>query len=214
MDARLTAAIAGLPTTKPAIAVEIVAAVNVRQCIVEPWYLLTKVKGVRFSAVVVVIAVTGAITGVAHAARAVHTAKLGRQLYSFPGGPGAALLSFTIERDRPFSRDPNRPEVARHVTLACVTGSTPPAGIPADQAIVLTVPGEAPVIGRRSFAYSGPATASAIGSSGTAAPTTVVFRLAFTGRVRSRNLVYPTGVKGSFTSGACRAPVDFSFPNL
>jgi hypothetical protein len=38
-----------------------------------------------------------------------------------------------------------------------------------------------------------------------------MFRFAFTGAERSGHLTYPTGVRGSFTSGACAAPVAFSF---
>jgi hypothetical protein len=92
--------------------------------------------------------------------------------------------------------------------------STPSAGIPANQAIVLRIPGDAPVIGQRRFAYSGPATVYPIGSGVTPAPTTVRFKFAFTGRARAGNRLYPTGAKGSFISSACSSPVSFSFPYL
>jgi hypothetical protein len=173
------------------------------------------VKGVRFSAVALVIAATAAICGVAQAAQPARLARLHREVYSFPGGPdGGSLLSFTIEKDKPFSRNPNRPQVARNITLACTSDSTPSAGIPANHAIVLRVPGFTPVIAHRRLAYSGLATVDPIGTTGATASTTVVFKLAFVGRTPSHHLLYPTGVKGSFTSSACSSPVSFSFPYL
>jgi hypothetical protein len=172
-------------------------------------------KGERLWVVCALIVATGAISGVAQAAPPLRLAKLDRELYSFPGGPGGgALLSFTVDRDKPFSRNPNRPQVARNMTLACMSGATPPAGIPAHQAMVLRLPGYAPIVGHRRFAYSGRATAYPVGPMLTTAPTAVVFKFAFIGRVRSRSLLYPTAVRGSFTSGACSSPVSFSFPYL
>jgi hypothetical protein len=91
-----------------------------------------------------------------------------------------------------------------------------PAGLPAGSAIVLRIPGHVAILRHRSFAYSGPGTIYPIGNYVTTAPTTVALTFRFSGATRSRRLIYPTGVRGSFASSAC-APtsvLSFSYPYL
>jgi hypothetical protein len=169
-------------------------------------------KGVRVLTVVAVTAAGAALCGSAQAAR---PAKILPNLYSFPGGAGGGpLVTFSVGKDKLLSRGHDRRQVARGITLACTSGAAPAGSIPANQALAIRIPGQVRLVGHRRLAYTGPAMAYPIGSADAPAATTVTFRFAFTGTARSHRALYATGVKGSFTSSACGAPVSFSFPYL
>ena len=165
------------------------------------------VKGLRVSAVVAVIVAIGAIPGVANATR---PARLMPGLYSYPGGPqGSALVAFVVVKKRGR-------EVVRNAVVACKSGSAPPAGIPSNYTLFLRIPRSVTITGRRTFAYSGPATIFPVGAIETSPPTTLVLEGRFVGVSRTRTAEYPTGFRGSFASSACASssPVSFSFPFL
>ena len=172
-------------------------------------------KSVRVLAAGAAIAAASAMTGAAVAAQ---PNSLRPGVFSFPVlASSDPVITFDIVRVRGGHEvSKGGREVVGWVRLTCTSSSAPPAGIAANEPILLRIPGNLPIAGHRSFGYSGPATVHPIGDSATTATTHVVLKARFTGRATTRTAAYPTGFKGSFSSGACAAspPMTFSFPYL
>lgn len=162
-----------------------------------------------------VIAAASPMTGAAVAAQ---PNSLRPGVFSFPVvAPPDPLITFDIVRVRgEHAVSKGGREVVAWVRLTCNSSLAPPAGIAANEPILLRIPGNLTIAGQRSFGYSGPASVHPIGDSATTATTDVVLKARFTGRTTTRTAAYPTGFKGSFASGACAAspPMTFSFPYL
>jgi hypothetical protein len=172
------------------------------------------VKGLRVS-VVAVIAATGAISGVAHAAQ---PNRLHEGVFSFTTAPAFnPTLTFDIVRWRGWHEvSKGGRQVVSWAKVSCTSGSAPPAGIPANHSMLLRIPGNLAILGHRSFGYSGPATVYPIGDSNATVSTELVLQARFVGVARTRTATYPTGFEGLITSSACASgsPVAFSFDHL
>jgi hypothetical protein len=166
-------------------------------------------------AVGAVIAAVGAISGVAVAAQP-KSLRVGE--LSFPATPTSnPLITFNVVRiGGGHAVSKGGREVVAWVKLTCTSSPTPPAGIAANQPILLRIPGDLTIAGHRRFGYTGPATVYPIGADPATAKTDVVLKARFVGRATTRTAAYPTGFQGSFASSAC-APsslITFSFPYL
>lgn len=156
----------------------------------------------RVSAVGAVIAAVGAISGVALAAQ---PNRLRVGIFSFSGStPANPLINFDVVRIRGGHEVyKGGQQVVAYATVTCESSLAPPAGIPANHAILLRIPGNLTIVGHRSFGYSGPTTIYPIGHYTATAKTELVLKARFVGVARTRTATYPTGFKGSF--GACQA---------
>lgn len=172
-------------------------------------------KRIRVLALGAVIAAAAATTGVATAAQ---PKRLRPGIFTFPAVPAPnPLISFDVIRVRRGHQvSKGGREVVAWVKLTCTSSSAPPAGIPANQLILLRIPGNLTIAGHRSFGYTGAATIHPLGDAAATANTNVVLKARFVGRATTRTASYPTGFRGSFTSSACASssPITFSFPYL
>lgn len=138
------------------------------------------------------------------------------EVFTFPAVPAPnPVITFDVVRvRRGHEVFKGGREVVAWVKLTCTSSSVSPAGIPADQPILVRIPGNLAIAGHRRFGYSGPATIYPIGDSATTATTNVVLNARFIGRATTGTAAYPTGFRGSFASSACASssPLTFFFP--
>lgn len=162
---------------------------------------------------VAVIAMTGAISGVAYAAQ---PNVLREGSFSFTSGASLnPTITFDVVRWRGWHEVyKGGRQLVSWVQVSCTSGPAPPAGIPANHAILLRIPGNHAIVGHRSFGYSGQVTIYPIDNSNATTSTELVLKARFIGVARTRTATYPTGFTGSFTSSACSSPVAFSFDHL